>query len=340
MSVFRWVLKILLRIVTFVLLLLVLLFIAFNWPLSDKNEEMGFHVSFSQTFARDLELDWKEVYIAMLDELNPQKIRLAAYWTEIEKTAGVYDFSELDWMIGEATKRNVKMILAFGIKSPRWPECYIPEFYLEDKGARENALLAYEKVLVERYMDNENIIIWQVENEPFLPFGHCIEGAIDANLVDEELEQVRKIDPKRKVMVTDSGELSFWVQAAARSDIFGTTLYRIIHKEPFGYVKYPLGPSFFRIKGWLVRTFVDQENIIISELQAEPWGPDWIGAMTVEEQYKSMNSSKFEEIIIYAQQTKFSESYLWGVEWWYWLKTKKQEFAMWDMANKVITKRQ
>ena len=301
---------------------------------------MKFHVSYSHIFARDLELDWKEVYIAILDELKPQKLRLAAYWTEIEKTKGIYDFSDLDWMINEASKRDAKIVLAFGIKSPRWPECFIPEFYIENKDIREKALLAYEKVLIERYMDNESIIMWQVENEPFLPFGHCIEGAIDANLLDNELKQVRKINPDRKVMVTDSGELSFWVQAAARADIFGTTLYRIIHKEPFGYVKYPVGPSFFRIKAWLVKTLVDQENIIISELQAEPWGPDWIGAMTIEEQYKSMDPPKFQQMIDYAQKTKFSESYLWGVEWWYWLKTKKQQYEMWDQANRVITKRQ
>lgn len=334
----RWILRILVRIITFVLLVVLLLFIAFNWPVSDRNDEMQFHVSFSQIFARDLGLDWKETYTVMLDELKPQKIRLASYWTEVEKSEGNYDFSDLDWMINEASKKGAKVVLAFGIKTPRWPECFIPEFYLDNKVERERALLAYEKVLIERYKENETIFLWQVENEPFLPFGHCIEGAIDANILDKELKLVRDLDPDREIMVTDSGELSFWVQAAARGDVFGTTLYRIIHKEPFGYVKYPLGPSFFRIKGWIVKTLVDQDNIIISELQAEPWGPDWIGGMTMDEQYKSMNPGKFQQTIEYAQKTKFSESYLWGVEWWYWLRVKKEDYGMWDEANSVITK--
>jgi len=251
MLVVRWILRVLFRSIIFILLVVLLLFIAFNWPVSDKNADMEFHVSFSQTFARDLELDWKEAYIAILDELNPKNIRLAAYWTEIEKVQGEYDFSDLDWMINEASKRGMEIVLAFGIKSPRWPECYIPDFYVENKQERENALLIYEKVLIERYKSNKEIIIWQVENEPFLPFGHCIEGAIDAEILDRELKQTRQLDPDRKVMVTDSGELSFWVQAAARADIFGTTLYRIIHKPPIGYIKYPLGPSFFASKGGL-----------------------------------------------------------------------------------------
>ncbi|MEA1926190.1 MAG: glycoside hydrolase family 2 TIM barrel-domain containing protein [Patescibacteria group bacterium] len=320
--------------------MIIFVFIASNWPLADRNESMEFGISFSKVFARDLGLDWKKAYVEMLDDLNPKKIRVGAYWTEIEKKRGVYDFSDLDWQVNEAAKRDVKMILAFGIKAPRWPECFIPEFYIEDKKAREKALLEYEEALIERYKNNDAIIIWQVENEPFLPFGHCIPGAIDVQLLDKELKQTRKLDDTRQIMVTDSGELSIWVPAAKRADVFGTTLYRIIHKPPIGYVKYPIGPSFFRIKAWIIKVFAGQENIIISELQAEPWGPDWIGGMTIEEQYKSMNPQKFNEIIKYAKETNFSESYLWGVEWWYWLKETKNNDDMWEKARRVITQRE
>lgn len=317
-----------------------LLLLAFNWPVKDKNEDMTFHVSFSSVYARDLGLDWKKTYETILDELQPEKIRIAAYWTEIEKEKGKYDFSDLDWQIEEATKRNTKIVLAFGIKAPRWPECFIPAFYMNDKKRREASLIAYEGELVNRYKHNENIIIWQVENEPFLPFGNCPEGAIDSELVDREIEQVKKLNDTKPIMVNDSGELSLWYQAAKRADIFGTTLYRIIYKEPYGYIKYPIGPRFFRIKAWMIETFASQENIIISELQAEPWGPDWISHISVEEQYKSMNPQKFKEIIEYAQATGFEESYLWGSEWWYWLKEVKQRDEMWDVAKKVMTKRE
>lgn len=340
MIAFRWFFRIVARIFLFFLLLILIALISFNWPVGDKNEEMEFSISYSNVFARDLGLDWKETYIQMLDDLKPQRVRIAAYWTDIEQVPGEYDFSDLDWEVQQATKRKTKIVLAYGIKVPRWPECFIPEFYLDDKKKREKALLTYEKVLIERYKDNETILMWQVENEPFLPFGDCVEGAVDAQILDKEIEQTKELDPDRKIIVTDSGELSLWFAAARRADIFGTTLYRIIHKPPIGYVEYPLGPSFFRIKGWFIKTFAGQDNIIISELQAEPWGPDWIGAMTVEEQYKSMNPQKFGQTIEYAKKTKFSESYLWGVEWWYWLKTKKDKDEMWEEARKVITKRE
>ena len=195
--------------------------------------------------------------------------------------------------------------------------------------------------MIERYKDFENITLWQVENEPFLPFfGKCPPGSIDSQLVDQEIAQLKKLDSSRPIMVTDSGELSLWHQAAKRSDVFGTTLYRIIYKPPIGYFKYPLGPNFFRIKALFIKLLAHQKNVIISELQAEPWGPKWITEMLIEEQYKSMNPEKLKEIVEYARKTGFPEAYLWGAEWWYWLKVKHQDDRMWETAKEIINSNQ
>ena len=57
------------------------------------------------------------------------------------------------------------------------------------------------------------------------------------------------IDKDREIMITDSGELSIWLPAVKRADVFGTTMYRIVWSEKiskyFGYIKYPLPPRFF-----------------------------------------------------------------------------------------------
>jgi hypothetical protein len=319
-----------------VFLLIVLMMIIFNWPVAGKNEKMSFGISYSPVFAKSLGLDWQKAYTDILDGLEVKKVRLASYWSEVEKEKGAYDFSETDWLLSEAQKRNVKVILAFGIKVPRWPECFIPVVYMKDKAQRDEALLQYEKTLIERYKNFDNIIIWQVENEPFLPFGDCPAQAIDGDLVSREVTETKRLDPTRPVMVTDSGELSIWYRAAKRADIFGTTLYRTIYKPGLGYFNYPLGPNFFRTKALFIKIFANQKNIIISELQGEPWGPKWLSEMSLEEQYKSMSPQKLEDIAEYARKTNFSESYLWGAEWWYWLKTQKGESAMWDTAKKII----
>jgi hypothetical protein len=336
MALIYTLLKGLFKIVLVIFLVVAGFFLIWNWPVSEKNDSMLFGVSFSNVFAREMGLDWKQVYVVMLDDLKPKRIRLAAYWTEIEKQKGQYDFSDLDWQLDEARKRKVPVILAFGIKAPRWPECHIPEFYKQDKQQREDALLQYENVLIQRYKEYDNIRVWQVENEPFLDFGDCIDGAVDAALVDREIAAVKKYDKLRPVMVTDSGELSLWYQAAKRGDMFGSTLYRNIYKEPIGYFTYPIGPNFFRMKAELIRLFAFQENMIIAELQAEPWGPKSIQQMTVAEQYQSMNPQIFEDIVQYTKKTNFLEAYFWGVEWWYWLKENQNDAAMWESARKVL----
>ncbi len=341
MFIIRMLLKIVWYILLFLISLIIIIGIVFNWPVTDKNEEMEMGVSFVDHHARSLELDWKETYLAILDDLGVKKVRLGAYWNNIEISPGEFNFDDLDFQIKEAQKRDVDVILAFGIKAPRWPECFIPEFYVENKENREVQLLEYEKILVERYMGYDNISYWQVENEPFLPFfGDCPAEAIDAQLVDREIAQVKEINPEREIIVTDSGELSWWHEAAKRADVFGTTLYRTIYKEPFGYFTYPVGPSFFRIKALIIKYFSDQENVIVSELQAEPWGPGWILHMSLEEQFKSMNPEIFKETVDYAKKTKFDACYLWGAEWWYWLKTKQGDDEMWETAREVFSEKE
>jgi hypothetical protein len=337
MFVIKWILKLLLKIVVVLLILLGLIWLLFNWPVQSKNEDMKFGVSFAHHHAESLELDWRETYLAILDDLKVERMRIAAYWDRIENEDGTYDWSDVDWQVEEAQKRDVDLILAMGIKTPRWPECHIPEFYMENKEERENALLKFEEVLVKRYRDYDNIIYWQVENEPFLKFfGDCPQEAVDSELVDKEIALIKSLDPDREIIVTDSGELSIWWQAAKRADVFGSTLYRVIYKPPFGYVEYPLGPSFFRIKALLARVVTGQKNFIISELQAEPWPKAWILHVSLEEQFKTMNPEMFREIITYTKKTKFEEAYLWGVEWWYWLKTKHDMPEMWEEGRKVL----
>jgi hypothetical protein len=351
MLILRLVLKVLWKAFSLVVFLLLATWIAFNWPVQSKNENMEFGVSFSDVQARALDMDWKKTYVEILTDLKPKKMRVAAYWSDIEKEPGVYDFSNLDFQVDEAEKHGTKLVLALGIKVPRWPECFIPDMYAEGendvplskKALREDAVLEFEKTLINRYKNREIIEMWQVENEPFLAFGHCIEGALDEQIVEREIAQVKELDSTRKIMTTDSGELSLWRKAASKSDIFGTTMYRIIYKEADwydGYVHYPIGPNFFRLKAKLIGEYVESEDIVISELQGEPWGPGWIKTMPIEEQYKSMSPEKLVEIADFARKTKFKETYVWGVEWWYMLKEQRQNEDMIKAAKEVITQRE
>jgi hypothetical protein len=314
------------------LLTLIIIFLAyFNLPVRKENQEAKLGVTFSSRYASDIGLDWRKTYLAALDELEIRKIRIPVYWDLAEKNEGQYDFSDIDWQLSEAQKRDVEVILVVGQKVPRWPECAIPEWAKTSDQKRKESLLKFIEVAINRYKNNPEIRYWQVENEPFLLFGICPKP--DGNLLDSEIALVRRIDASRKIITTDSGELSLWIQAAKRADIFGTTMYRNIYKEGWGYYTYPIGPRFFRFKYGLINLWAGQENAIVVELQAEPWIKGWTVQAPIEEQYKSMNAEKLQENVAYARKVGFPQIYLWGVEWWYWLKTEKNHPEVWDTAK-------
>ncbi len=296
---------------------------------ADPSRKISWGTTFEKDFAKKLGLDWRMAYLSILDDLKIKKIRLAVRWSDVEPIENNFNYTELDWQINEAAARKTEIILAIGYRLPRWPECHDPSWIKDLRPA----VLAYLEKTVNRYKDNPVVSAWQVENEPFLPFGEC--PAFDVHLLDEEIALVKKLD-NRPVIVTDSGELSFWVRTASRADIFGTTMYRWIWNQYLGSYKYPIPPAFFRIKERLTRLFVGQEKpFIVIELQAEPWTHKQIYEISIDEQLKLMPLSEVKATIDYAKQTGFSDYYLWGVEWWYYLKQNNHP-EYWDYVKNLV----
>src|SRR3989344_574062 len=91
----------------------------------DQNRPVVWGVTFSQKFSQDLEMDWRENYRVIVEELRPLRLRLIAYWDELEPREGEYRFDDLDWQVDEAERAGIPVLLAVGLKLPRWPECHI-----------------------------------------------------------------------------------------------------------------------------------------------------------------------------------------------------------------------
>jgi len=283
---------------------------------------ISYGVNFSSKYAQnDLNLNWRETYLKILDDLEVKKLRLMAYWDEIEKEEGVYDFSDLDFQITEAQKRGVEVILVLGRKVPRWPECHDPAF-LSSKTSEDvkDQLLNLLTEEVNHFKSFSNITTYQVENEPFFPFGKCSRLIANPIFVKKEIDLVKKLDPSRSVLIQDSGEIGIWPITARLGDILGISLYRhVVFTLPIlnkgFYVTYPFSPSWYLAKAKFFR--INPNDIIITELQGEPWGTKPALQMSPEEINKTMSPDKFVEIVKYAQDSKITTQYFWGVEWWY-----------------------
>ena len=300
----------------------------------DKNRQITWGITFSQKFSQKLGLDWRENYDAVLNELKPERIRLIAYWDMVEPEEGKFDFEDLDYQIDTAEQAGAEVILAVGQKLPRWPECHIPDW-----AASNHDLLQFIEVVASRYKNHPALLYWQVENEPFLKFGEC--PAISRELFVQEVALVKSLDPKRPILITDSGELGLWYPAVKRSDVFGTTMYRRVYHDFFGYVDYHLPPEFFRAKEKIIRWLTGDasQKFIVIELAAEPWLPKQLYETTLEEQLEHFDLDFFKNTLDYAKDANFSEYYLWGAEWWYWLKEKNNQPEFWNEARALFSGR-
>ncbi len=317
-----------------ILFILVFIYLVLAFKSHNPDSETSFGVTFSKKFANQMQLDWQETYLAILDDLNVKQVRIPTYWEDIEPAMDVYNFEDIDWQLNEAQKRDVKVILVVGRRQPRWPECHEPEWvnkltYADSRArARKNI-----RVVVERYKDHSAIEMWQVENEPFLDFfGECPK--MNKKELQEEIDIVRTIDD-RPILITDSGELSTWYPAIKMGDYFGHTLYRVTWNKHIGYWKYFfLPPSFYRIKAYIWNE--PQENVFVAELQAEPWFPGDPLKTPLKDHYKTMNVTELRENVEYVKKIGVSRAYLWGAEWWYWLKVAKEDPTMWVTAKEIF----
>ena len=334
------VVKVILVLILLVLLSPIVIYLIYK---PKVQEDMSYGVTFSNRYATDLGLDWKEVYTAMLDELEVQNLRLVVYWDDVEKERDTYDFSDIMWQLDEAEKRDLNIILAIGRKVPRYPECFQPDWWVEMKNEnyQDIELVEYIKVVIRTLEHYKSIKIWQVENEPFFKFGECDNPPIKRDLVLKEIQMAKSLDG-RGILVQDSGEGGFWFPAYQAGDYLGISMYRIIWYDFWGaffgnfiYFKYPLAHWTYKIKADL--TLVPHENIIVTELQAEPWGPAINSALTQKEKDRSMSRHHFLDTISYAQKAGFKDYYFWGVEWWYWEKYVNGNPFFWDTAGAVFS---
>lgn len=245
-----------------------------------------------------------------------QSIRIACYWNEIERKQGLYDFSAIRSLLDVAQSKNQNVIVSIGMKAPRYPEYYFPE-WLEEKhplGA-EPYLIPYLYKTIEELRSYNVITHWQVENEPLDPSGpkHL---SIPVDLLQKEIDVIREKD-KRPVLINLWGnelkKRQLLLRIKNRADVLGLDIY---YKVPiFGPIY--RGPqdnddAIRRLMQGIKKPF------FITELQAEPWERNLLVAKS--DKTPSMNAVILTENYERALSLKPQAIYFWGSEYWLWRK--------------------
>ncbi|QQR64474.1 beta-galactosidase [Candidatus Kaiserbacteria bacterium] len=303
----------------------------------EKPEHITYGISYNVPYVLELGLNPDDVFDAFLNELNVRYFRLSAHWTLIEPDKDDYDFAWMDRDIQKAETADAKIIFGVGRRLPRWPECHIPSWAQslswEDKKVE---IREYITAVVNRYKDSKAITHWQVENEPYLglfAYDHC--GDIDESFLEEEIALVKSLDPTRPILVTDSGNLGTWNGAYSHGDSFGTSVYVYFWNPELGQFKTILPPWFYRVKENIMALIHGEKETFLIELSLEPWLLEPVTEVPVETQYSRMDMKKFNEIIEYARDTRYETQFLWGGEWWYWLREQGHP-EMWERGIQLF----
>ncbi len=306
-----------------------------------NNEPVILGATFIPGYASSFGLDPKDTLNAMLSDLKLKQVRLVSYWSDIEPTPGKYDFSKLDWQFAMANKYGVKVSLSIGLRQPRWPECHEPgwaKITPTTDAKWETPLFNFMKAVINHYKANPALLNYELENEFFMKvFGTCAN--FDRNRLIDELALVKKTDPSHHVIISRSDN---WVGipiGKPTPDEFAISVYKrvwdnfITHR----YFEYPLPPWFYAALAGSEELY-SGKDMIIHELQAEPWTPNGlqITQISTAEMAKSMNADILKKRIKYGEDTGMHTIDLWGAEWWYWMKVKHNDPSTWNVVKQAV----
>jgi len=327
----KW-LSIIVGSLAFLTLLIYILELFVFLPAKDPN--LG--VSFSREQSEHYGLDWKANFTALLDDMDLKHFRLMSYWSTHEKVRGQFDFSDLDWEVNEAAKKGAKIDIVLGLRQPRWPECWEPDWAYQLQGnAWKQALYAYIEIVVNRYKNNPAVENWQLENEAMNNwFGQCTPG--DRQRLNEEYALVKKLDPTRTIRMSLSDEHGLPLGTPV-PDEYGFSVYRVVWNtfSPWHfYIVYPAPLWFHRLHAMVI-DWIQHKPIFIHELQMEPWGPTDTKDLSIDEQNKSMSADQIHKSMTFARQIGAKDIDMWGGEWWYWRKVNGDP-TIWNAVKQEV----
>ncbi len=299
--------------------------------------------TFVPDYAQSLGVDPQQTFTALINDLHIKQFRLVSYWSDMEPTPGHYDFSQLDWEVKDAEAAHVKVTLTVGLRQPRWPECHMPTWAENEPTSEWQAQLqSFMSAVVNRYKGSPALSAWQVENEYFLQgFGTCTD--FSRQRLVSETALVKKLDPKHTIIVGRSNNGVGMPIGQPTPDVFSISIYKrvwdgnLTHR----YLEYPFPAWYYAFLAGTQKIFTGK-NMVIGELQAEPWPPKGQGitGISLDEANKSLNAQMLADRFKYGEATGMKTIDMWGAEYWYYRKVKLNDPSLWNVAKAAYTQNQ
>jgi hypothetical protein len=306
---------------------------------SEAGKPLTLGVTFIPDYAESLGLNPDTTLSAIVNNLHVKQLRLTSYWSDIEPSPNQYNFIELDNEFKIAEAAHAKITLTLGLRQPRWPECHPPGWAAnEPTNVWEPQLYSFIETVVNRYKNSPSLANYQLENEYFLKgFGACTDFSRSRLVTEYNL--VKKTDPVHPIIIGRSNNALGFPLGQPQPSEFGISIYkRVWDTHTHRYFEYPIPAWFYGFLAGVQKIFL-HKDMVIDELQAEPWPPhgETITESSLSEQNKSMNASMLKARFQYGEATGMKTIYMWGAEYWYYRMVKLHDPDLWNIAKQAIS---
>jgi hypothetical protein len=304
---------------------------------SERNIPYTMGVTFAPDYATSLGVNPQQTLSALINDMGVRNFRLVSYWSDIEPTPGHYNFTELDSEFKQIDAVHGHIELVIGLRQPRWPECHPPNWVNTSvaESQWEPELKQFMATVINRYKNNPALTSYELENEYLLKaFGDCTN--FDRSRLVSEFNLVKKLDPGHPVIISRSNNAIGTPIGQPTPDEYSISIYKRVWSGPIGrYLEYPF-PSWYYAFLAGVEKIVNHKDMIINEMQAEPWAPNGktITQISLAEQSKSLNASSLQQRFVFAKATGMRTVYFWGAEYWYYRWKVEGDKSVWNVAVK------
>lgn len=313
----------------------------------EANPEWG--TNFSCKRAQFFGEDCHAALTAVLDDLGARRFRLSVYWSDVEQQPGVYDWSSIDWQLDALQARGARAVVSIGMKAQRFPEFWLPTWvrlaanvprdgFPEDHAPVQEYLFPYLDAATRHLSAHPAVEALQVENEPFVYSGGA--WRIRREFLAREIATVRAADAgAHPIVVSHSSWLRrdrTWLWILDHADTLSQSVYVKWQRGPrWLYIfRYRIGPFTPNLPGQAREATRRGKELWITELQAEPYEKPSVDVRHVPTYAaRSFSPRWLHDNVRLARRSGATRVYVWGVEWWLYLRDRRGDARLWDAGR-------
>jgi hypothetical protein len=278
----------------------------------------------------------------LLEQTQPDLVRLPIYWDSVAPTPGSMNFSESDELVDTVAQYNssrpshrARVVLVVGARNFGAPELHAPT-WLEEKGSqiplvtqlRSAAYLDYMESAFHRYASSPLLYGWQIENEPLDSTNPALgDIALPEEVVAQEIKRAHQWDAFHPVAVTtfNSTNLALdevgglfqkytgWNVPAGHlkpalhlGDVLGINAYVVTPNAPDQVSVYRrIVWKQQSLEYWARAARSQHKQVWVTEMQAAPW-----------KDVRGFTQKDLETSAQLYTNTGISAVFLWGAEEW------------------------